>query len=41
VRLPRLHEPQGEAIAFRPDGSIVSITEGASAPVQLLVPRCE
>ena len=40
VRLPRLHEPQGEAITFLADGSIVSITEGAAAPVQRLTPTC-
>jgi hypothetical protein len=38
VRLPRLHERQGEAIAFTPEGAILSITEGEHAPVWLLAP---
>jgi hypothetical protein len=41
VMLPRLHEPQGEAIAFfDAGGTIVSITEGASAPIHALDPAC-
>jgi len=39
--LPRLHEPQGEAIAFLDaGGTILSITEGESAPIHALDPDC-
>ncbi len=39
--LPRLREPQGEAISFLDaSGTIVSITEGARAPVQVLRNEC-
>lgn len=42
VTLPRLHEPQGEAIAFADArGTLLSITEGVRAPVQALDPRCD
>lgn len=41
VVLPRLHEPQGEAIGWLDaSGTIVSITEGEAAPVQVLRPAC-
>lgn len=41
VMLPRLHEPQGEAIAFfDAGGTILSITEGESAPIHALDPDC-
>jgi len=41
VTLPRLHEPQGEAIGWLDaSGAIVSITEGEAAPVQVLRPAC-
>ncbi len=41
VMLPRLHEPQGEAISFLDaSGMILSITEGAAAPIHALDPGC-
>jgi hypothetical protein len=38
--LPRLREPQGEAIAWLDARTIVSITEGERAPVQVVVDAC-
>ncbi len=34
VRVPLPNEPQGEAIAFDPDGTLISASEGAGTPVR-------
>ena len=34
VRVPLPNEPQGEAIAFEPDGSLLSASEGVGSPVR-------
>nr|WP_253864101.1 hypothetical protein [Prauserella halophila] len=36
VRVPLPDEPQGEAIAFQPDGALVSVSEGVGNPVRLV-----
>ncbi|HET9140133.1 LPXTG cell wall anchor domain-containing protein [Actinophytocola sp.] len=36
VRVPLPNEQQGEAIAFEPDGSLVSASEGAGTPVRIV-----
>ncbi|MDT7786718.1 MAG: hypothetical protein QOF58_5137, partial [Pseudonocardiales bacterium] len=34
VRIPLPGEPQGEAIAFDPDGTLLSASEGAGTPIR-------
>ena len=34
VRVPLPNEPQGEAIAFDPDGTLLSASEGAGTPIR-------
>jgi hypothetical protein len=34
VRIPLPNEPQGEAIAFDPDGTLLSASEGAGTPIR-------
>ncbi|GLZ34207.1 hypothetical protein Lesp02_63940 [Lentzea sp. NBRC 105346] len=34
VRVPLPNEPQGEAIAFEPDGTLLSASEGAGTPIR-------
>ncbi|WP_407676095.1 hypothetical protein [Prauserella sediminis] len=36
VRIPLPGEPQGEAIAFQPDGTLVSVSEGVGNPVRVV-----
>ncbi|PXY28884.1 hypothetical protein BA062_23200 [Prauserella flavalba] len=36
VRVPLPDEAQGEAIAFEPDGSLLSVSEGAGSPVRVV-----
>lgn len=36
VRVPLPGEPQGEAIAFAPDGALVSVSEGVGNPVRVV-----
>lgn len=36
VRVPLPNEPQGEAIAFEPDGALVSASEGVGQPVRVV-----
>lgn len=36
VRIPLSGEPQGEAIAFEPDGSLLSASEGIGQPIRLV-----
>ncbi|RZS30575.1 hypothetical protein EV193_11696 [Herbihabitans rhizosphaerae] len=36
VRVPLPDEPQGEAIAFEPDGALVSASEGTGQPVRVI-----
>nr|WP_253857257.1 WYL domain-containing protein [Prauserella alba] len=36
VRVPLPGEPQGEAIAFQPDGTLVSVSEGVGNPVRIV-----
>lgn len=36
VRVPLPNEPQGEAIAFQADGTLVSVSEGVGNPVRVL-----
>ncbi|MFC4001941.1 hypothetical protein ACFSVJ_26080 [Prauserella oleivorans] len=36
VRVPLPNEAQGEAIAFQPDGTLVSVSEGVGSPVRVV-----
>lgn len=36
VRVPLPNEAQGEAIAFQPDGTLVSVSEGVASPVRVV-----